>query len=182
MRRFVGAGCGINSPAWHTLVMAAVLLVRHARAGKRQDWEGDDRLRPLNARGRAQADALGPIVARLLGTQASPVPVLTSPWLRCIQTAEPVGVTLGSEILEVGELGEGMGEQAVKLVVGMANMTAVCCTHGDVIEEVLARMRYEGLDLGHSPTCPKGSIWMLQSRHGVFRAARYVAPSAGPWR
>ena len=36
-----------------------VLLVRHARAGDRSEWEGDDRLRPLDKKGRRQAKAKG---------------------------------------------------------------------------------------------------------------------------
>jgi 8-oxo-(d)GTP phosphatase len=32
-----------------------LVLVRHASAGDRPEWEGDDRLRPLDKRGRKQA-------------------------------------------------------------------------------------------------------------------------------
>ena len=35
-----------------------LLIVRHARAGKRWEWEGDDRERPLDKKGRRQADGL----------------------------------------------------------------------------------------------------------------------------
>jgi 8-oxo-(d)GTP phosphatase len=35
-----------------------LLVIRHARSGDRDDWRGDDRERPLDKRGRRQADAL----------------------------------------------------------------------------------------------------------------------------
>ena len=35
-----------------------LLIVRHARAGKRWEWEGDDRERPLDKKGRRQAEGL----------------------------------------------------------------------------------------------------------------------------
>ncbi len=43
---------------------ATVLLVRHAKAGKREDWAGDDDLRPLSDAGIRQAEALRPLLRR----------------------------------------------------------------------------------------------------------------------
>ena len=40
-------------------------LVRHAKAGDRAAWKGDDRLRPLSKEGRRQADSLARLLARL---------------------------------------------------------------------------------------------------------------------
>ncbi|MGE5764485.1 MAG: NUDIX hydrolase, partial [Mycobacterium leprae] len=42
---------------------AAIVVVRHGRAGRRRDWTGDDRARPLDAQGQAQAEALAPLLA-----------------------------------------------------------------------------------------------------------------------
>ena len=39
-------------------------LVRHAHAGNRSAWRGDDRVRPLSAKGRAQADAIADALER----------------------------------------------------------------------------------------------------------------------
>jgi phosphohistidine phosphatase SixA len=156
--------------------MNTLLLVRHAKAGRRDDWHEDDRLRPLSGKGRAQADALVGIVAKLIPQHAGPVPIVSSPWVRCRQTVEPVSVHFGVSVEPVAALGEGMGSRAAEVVLGMGGRSAVCCTHGDVIGEILSRMQVEGLDLGRRPVWPKGSIWVLQTRHGMFRAARYVAP------
>lgn len=45
-----------------------LILVRHALAGSRQEWKGDDDLRPLDERGRAQAEVL----ATVLGATVRP--------------------------------------------------------------------------------------------------------------
>jgi 8-oxo-(d)GTP phosphatase len=42
-----------------------VVLVRHATAGDRAKWHDDDRLRPLDTRGRRQAAALPAALAEL---------------------------------------------------------------------------------------------------------------------
>ena len=59
----------------------AVLLVRHAKAGSRKDWSGDDRLRPLSKAGHRQAEALVPLLVGYPITR-----VLSSPFVRCVQT------------------------------------------------------------------------------------------------
>ena len=67
-----------------------VVLLRHASAGHRERWEGDDRLRPLDKKGRRQADALCAIL-RERGISR----VLSSPYVRCTQTVAPLGLLTG---------------------------------------------------------------------------------------
>jgi phosphohistidine phosphatase SixA len=40
-----------------------IFLVRHAHAGKRSEWEGDDAARPLSERGAAQTAAITALLA-----------------------------------------------------------------------------------------------------------------------
>ena len=85
-----------------------VLLVRHARAGDRDAWEGDDRVRPLDAKGRKQAEGLVELLddyptERLLSSQS----------LRCTQTFEPLAAARGLEIEEAAELAEGSTREEV---------------------------------------------------------------------
>ena len=62
-----------------------ILLVRHAVAASRSKWDGDDRLRPLTKRGQRQALDL---VSQL---SEQPVHrVLSSPYLRCVDTVAPL--------------------------------------------------------------------------------------------
>jgi 8-oxo-dGTP diphosphatase len=70
-----------------------VLLIRHASAGDRYEWEGDDRLRPLDERGRRQANQLVELLEQYEITR-----LLSSPFLRCIQTVEPLAQARGFDI------------------------------------------------------------------------------------
>ena len=70
-----------------------LFVVRHASAGHREDWDGDDRLRPLDKRGGRQAEEL---VKRL---EPHPIGrILSSPHTRCIQTVEPLAAARGLDI------------------------------------------------------------------------------------
>lgn len=63
-----------------------LFLVRHARAGDRDaDRWPDDRLRPLTNMGRKVHSQMSRALARL---ECVPDAVLTSPWVRALQTAE----------------------------------------------------------------------------------------------
>ena len=110
-----------------------ILLVRHASAGKRKQWHGDDRLRPLDKKGRAQAARL-PAAFREFAIDR----ICSSPYVRCRETVEPLARALGLMIEERDELAEGAGCYApLALVFELAEQTAVLCTHGDVIYELL---------------------------------------------
>jgi 8-oxo-dGTP diphosphatase len=147
-----------------------VLLVRHAHAGQRRDWDGDDRLRPLTARGRRQALAL---VAAL--EPWSPQRILSSPYLRCLQTVEPLADSLNLRVEPTEDLAEGNGAGALQLVRTLADEKVAVCTHGDVIPEILVPLVDEDrLDLGPDPRQAKGSVWVLEAQSGRFQRAIYV--------
>ena len=78
-----------------------MLLVRHAWAGSRDDWEGDDRERPLDERGVEQARELVERLAPFTITR-----ILSSPYRRCVETVEPLARARGLEIEQRPELGE----------------------------------------------------------------------------
>ena len=115
-----------------------VVLLRHASAGDRADWTGDDRLRPLDKKGRKQAAALVDSL-RALGVRR----VLSSPYVRCTQTVEPLAEALGVEIEVDDRLAEGAGRTAaLELLADLRD--AVACTHGDIVFEVLDRTLKKG--------------------------------------
>jgi len=107
------------------------VLVRHASAGHRLDWEHDDRLRPLDARGRRQSADLVELL-RPLGVRR----ILSSPYVRCVQTVEPLAAALGLEVELDERLEEGKGGAAAEL---LREDGVVCCTHGDIVEAVVDR-------------------------------------------
>ena len=139
-----------------------ILLVRHACAGKRKKWRGDDRLRPLDAQGRRQAEGL----VRLLQGRA-PTSVLSSAYLRCRQTVEPVARALGLAVEDRHELEEGASADDVRgLGAELAGEVAVFCTHGDVVEAVIGA------------ESEKGSTWVLRLDGGELRRIEYLPPPA----
>jgi 8-oxo-(d)GTP phosphatase len=105
------------------------ILVRHASAGDRDDWEGDDRLRPLDERGRRQAAELAD---RLAGIEVRRI--VSSPYARCVETVEPLAEALGLPVEPDERLAEGAGGAAYALV---QEAGIVCCTHGDVVHDLL---------------------------------------------
>jgi phosphohistidine phosphatase SixA len=149
-----------------------LLLIRHAQAGNRKDWQGDDRLRPLSPKGARQALALVRSVKH-----RPPARILSSPYTRCIQTVQPLADDLSLKVEDADELAEGSGSKAVALVRSLATHPVALCTHGDIVAEVLIALADEdGLDLGPAPRQAKGSVWVLEARHGKFVTATYVPP------
>jgi 8-oxo-(d)GTP phosphatase len=110
-----------------------LLLVRHAGAGDRKSWEGDDRLRPLDELGRVQAERLVEVLA---GHRIARV--CSSPYVRCVQTVERLGLPVERR----DELAEGAGLSALASVA--AEGPGVLCVHGDVLEELLGEEPAKG--------------------------------------
>jgi len=114
-----------------------LLFVRHASAGDREQWIGDDRLRPLDEKGRSQAaelvTALEPYaVAR----------VLSSPFLRCLQTVEPVAAARGLDVETTEVLADGSGPEGVRRLLGeLAGSPVLLCGHGGEIEELFGKTK-----------------------------------------
>lgn len=149
-----------------------VYLVRHAKAGDRATWEGDDRLRPLTKRGRRQAEG----IASRLG-DATFDRLVSSPYVRCLETLVPLA-SARTQSLEVADgLLEGATlDEAMALLTKHADGGAVLCSHGDVIPMLLGHLAARGVDLGSDPQWAKGSTWVLEHRAGEVTAARYVPP------
>jgi 8-oxo-dGTP diphosphatase len=107
-----------------------ILLVRHASAGDRYEWEEDDRLRPLDERGRRQAGELIELLAQYEVKQ-----LLSSPSLRCIQTVEPFAHAHGFEIEVREELSEErQSVDGLDLVSSLQDAALSC--HGGLSEAI----------------------------------------------
>ena len=148
----------------YTLAMQTIALVRHAIAIDREEWENDDHLRPLTAKGQRQAEA----IAKELG--ASPIAeIRSSPALRCVQTVEPLAVRAGITLTIDQSLMEG---SAITLPKRSAKGLHVLCAHGDNIPALLDKL---GVAWNQ---CKKGSIWMVtRNDQGKVTNARYIETS-----
>ena len=155
-----------------------IYLVRHARAGDRSKWTKPDQLRPLSKAGRRQAAGLVDVVVGDAGTgrKARITDVLSSPYVRCVQTVEPLAEQLGLAVERADALTEGARfKDALPLVEKYADTNAVLCMHGDVLPELLEHFARRGLPLPHDRV-EKGSTWALDFVDGTVTAIRYFAP------
>lgn len=154
-----------------------VNLVRHAAAGSRSDWKGDDRKRPITEKGRLQSEA----IAETLGRRA-PSLIVSSPYVRCVQTGEPLAARLGLDVKTVGFLEEGSnGTGFLDYVAARPGAEIVMVSHGDVIPEIVQRLQRRGIPMSsRAPNgvmdCKKGSNWALVTEHGRVVSAQYIPP------
>ena len=150
-----------------------IYLVRHAKAGERGAWSDEDELRPLSGRGRIQARGLLDVLA-----DARFERVLSSPYVRCIETVVPIASVRRIAIEPAEALAEGASlDEAVSLVRKHAGTGAVMCTHGDVMPMLLEYYAGRGVDIGPAPQSPKGCTWVLETdATNDVRAARYIPP------
>jgi phosphohistidine phosphatase SixA len=145
-------------------------LVRHGKAGDRSQWDGPDDLRPLSKVGRRQAVRLAQQLA-----DAPIEHVVTSAYVRCRQTVEPLAerrrlpVDLADELVEGALVGD-----ALRLIDKFAYTHAVLCTHGDVLGKVLENLEHRGVPLGNTKKLEKGSTWVLEFDDGEITSGHYV--------
>lgn len=154
------------------LTTGTLYLVRHGAAGDRQSWSGDDTLRPLSRRGEMQAAGL----AKTLSDHRIEA-IFSSPYVRCVQTVQPLAEAAGLEVSEHAALAEGEGGKATRdLLRSLVGTNAVLCSHGDVIPAVIDWMFKKGMTLKSEFDCKKGSTWEVTVRGGVFHKAQYLPP------
>ena len=150
-----------------------LFLVRHAKAGERRGWNGDDRERPLSKRGHKQAKGL------IRAFAGEPIDrLLTSPYSRCVQTLEPIAKNRGLAIEERAELEEHIPiGSAVDLVKSLAGTSAVLCSHGDVIPGLIGILKEEGLEVNGPTDTKKGSVWVIATKGTKLLRADYLPPA-----
>lgn len=147
-------------------------LVRSARTDADGAWSGEELLRPLSTRGREEAEA----IADQLGDEPL-TRVISSPMLRCQQTAEPLAVARGLPV-EVDERlapGEDVA-RALELLSTLGEAPVMLCSHGNLISSLLG-----ALELGDDGNkgrvfCKRGSIWILDGQDYAPARATYLEP------
>jgi phosphohistidine phosphatase SixA len=118
----------------------SLLLIRHGRAGDRDEWEGDDLRRPLDERGRQQAERLVELLA------SYPVArVASSPADRCVQTVEPLARARGLAVELRDELSEELQDTAgVSLVRAAAKDDVAVSCHGGLSDVLIGESQKKG--------------------------------------
>ncbi|WP_431239519.1 NUDIX hydrolase [Mycolicibacterium aichiense] len=150
-----------------------VLIVRHGTAGIKSRYKGDDRSRPLDKNGRAQAESLA---GQLMAFGATDV--YAADRARCFQTVEPLaqelGVTISAETSLTEEAYAGDPDAAHSRIIKIAAQggTPVICTQGKVIPYLLAWWR--GTDKPDKSRNRKGCTWVLSLSGDRVVAADYI--------
>ena len=118
-----------------------IIALRHAKAVSRDDWDGDDALRPLTGRGRTQANSIvGPLLA--FGARK----LISSPATRCVKTVAPLSAALGRKIEKTPLISQDAWEDGAsdaRTVIGQrvrARKAAVLCSHGPVLPDILTEI------------------------------------------
>ncbi|OMC03325.1 NUDIX hydrolase [Mycobacterium sp. NS-7484] len=161
-----------------------VIVVRHGSAGRRSRFKGDDRKRPLDKKGRAQAESL---VGQLLAFGATTL--YAADRLRCHQTITPLAQELGVDIHNepaLSEEGYAHDHKAARsrlLDIAARAGTPVICSQGKVIPGLISWWcEREGV----RPTTTgnrKGSSWVLSLAGGRLIAADHMcSPLSKPHR
>ena len=153
-------------------------VVRHAKAGSRNEFDGDDIDRPLTNSGREQAKALA---ARLAAV--SPTVIVSSPYRRCVETVEPLAVAVDLEVRLDERLAE-FGSEHVRADASLFDLLhslpdrAVVCSHGDVIPAIIESLAGAGMRIGGDAQWAKASVWVLERENNRFVSATAWPPPA----
>ncbi|RZI88820.1 MAG: NUDIX hydrolase [Microbacterium sp.] len=115
-----------------------IVVLRHAKATPREQWDGPDAARPLTARGTKQAAAIvGPLKA--FGVRR----IISSDAVRCVTTVTPLAAALGREVQRTPLLSQDAWEDGAsdpRAVIGKrvrSRKAAVLCSHGPVLPDIL---------------------------------------------
>jgi 8-oxo-dGTP diphosphatase len=150
------------------------VLVRHAKAGKRSEWRGDDHLRPLDATGERQAAELATLLALFAPTQ-----IYSADRTRCVQTVEPLAATLGlavriDPVFSDENYAKGPdGTQTSLLALAKPGKVSVVCSQGLTIPSLIDDLA----PVVRSAETRKGAWWVLTVVDGdVIAVDHYDAP------
>ena len=153
--------------------MAHIYVVRHAKAGERRLWTGDDIDRPLSKKGWKQSELVGERIAKL-----GPSALISSPYVRCIQTLEPLGRIVGASVDIDQRICEDEPFEPVLDLLREAPIRSVLSTHGDIIPATMQALVRRGMKMNSRPDWRKAAVWVLKrnKRGDIVHAAVWPPP------
>ncbi len=156
-----------------------LVLLRHAYAGERDFWPGDDSARSLDETGQATVKTLAPLLAVY-----EPTRIISARPARCVQSVAPLAALTGLPIEVDERFDESTSVPTTAAVVrelAAHGGVTVVCSQGGLIPDVVAT--FSGRD-GSAYRTPKGSAWVLgfagsaASAGKDFVGADFFSPSA----
>jgi 8-oxo-dGTP diphosphatase len=149
---------------------SVIVLLRHAKAGRRADWRGHDLDRPLEATGRAQAQRLVGLLSLF-----DPDRIVSAEPLRCVDTVRPLAEHLGLGVRVDPVFGDNAyldspaATEDALMALAKPGKVSVVCSQGDAIPGLIDRL---GRGLGDSDT-RKGAFWVLSVVDGTVVSTDY---------
>jgi 8-oxo-dGTP diphosphatase len=153
-----------------------ITVIRHAEAGNRDRWTSPDELRPLTRGGCLQADR----VAERFESERF-VQIMSSPYVRCMQTVAPLAEARGLTVAPRDDLAEGQpwGYLEKAILEAEGDGPTAICVHGDVLRSLMEDLFDRGIARRAARSFKKGAAWVLGVRDGTVVSARHVpAPPA----
>lgn len=161
--------------------LSTVVLVRHARAGQRDDFGGADDERPLDGKGMAQAAVLAKQL-RVFG----PARIAAAPLVRCEQTVRRLADSLRMTV----DIEDALSEQAYQqdpararrrvtelALQDVGDGPVVVCSQGGVIPGVVKSLAARTNLALPTVATPKAAYWVLSFETKRLRQAdRYLLP------
>ncbi|MEV6487619.1 NUDIX hydrolase [Actinoplanes sp. NPDC051633] len=144
-------------------ITAVTPIVRHAHAGERKKWSGNDALRPIDPQGLTESEALAEVLI-LFG----PRRLFAATPLRCKQTLEPLAAKLDLPIVmdaafaepaDPDEIDERVRAGLSRLAELRAGPTAVACSQGKLMPHLLSALVGEADSAVYKT--PKGGGWVI---------------------
>jgi len=151
---------------------ALIYVVRHADAGVRGHGP-DDHLRPLSPGGHARAEVLADLLEL---TSASLI--VSSPYVRCVQTVEPLAVRQHCSVELSDSLAEGASVDAVLHLLRRLPDRSAACMHGDMLGE-LARVVDSVDGLVGPISFDKGGVWVLMRNGDALSLVEQMQVTSG---
>ncbi|WP_019204026.1 NUDIX hydrolase [Tsukamurella sp. 1534] len=158
---------------------ATTVIVRHAKAGRKQGYQGDDLARPLDRNGRAQAEALVDLLSAF-----GPGRLLSAPPQRCLQTLAPLAEETLLPVAEEPTVSEkayardpAAAHRRIREIALEGERTGVVpvvCSQGGVIPDLTAW--WAAADGVRLPAARnrKASVWVLTTRDGRLLSADHI--------
>jgi 8-oxo-dGTP pyrophosphatase MutT (NUDIX family)/phosphohistidine phosphatase SixA len=144
------------------------ILLRHASAGEKRDWLGDDVLRPLDPRGRTEAGRLPGLLSGF-----GQLRVVSSCTARCAETVLPYALRARVSVMTDLAFTVGLATPG-GAVDRMADLIAdgaptLVCTHGELLTGLIVELchRLDGKP-PDEPALRKGAFWILHVADGTL--------------
>jgi len=158
-----------------------LILLRHASAGSKRTWPGEDLDRPLDVGGAADAGRL----AELLSCFGS-CRVISSAAERCVATVRPYAALTGAAIeidadftvRHPGGVSPDQPKRAGQIVDD--GQPAIICAHGENLQRILQVVCDRlGAEIPAGPPLPKAAWWALHAAGGALAGAERYQPGDG---